>query len=106
MFYLTYLYRELTRRRGRTLLTVFGHAVGVALVVAVASLSDGIDQAQGRVLNPLSSVGTDLTVTRPVSTTQNTGQSGQATPTPSQSGQQQGGGGRGGFRGPGGGGRP
>jgi len=87
MFYLTYLYRELTRRRGRTLLTVLGLAVGVGLVVAVASLSDGIDQAQARVLNPLSSVGTDLTVTRTVSTTQADGQQPQQTPN-AETGQQ------------------
>lgn len=86
MFYLTYLCRELTRRRGRTLLTVLGLAVGVGLVVTVASITDGIDQAQERVLNPLSSVGTDLTVTRSVSTTQTSGQQPQQTPnaTPQQ----------------------
>lgn len=82
MFYARYLYRELTRRIGRTLLTVLGLAVGVGLVVAVASLSDGLNQAQNKVLDPLAGVGTDLMVTRPVTTDQNTGQGQAASPTP------------------------
>ena len=63
MFYLGYLRSELIRRKGRTILTVLGLAVGVALVIAVSSLSKGLDQAQAKALNPLSSIGTDLTVT-------------------------------------------
>jgi putative ABC transport system permease protein len=63
MFFLGYLRSELLRRRGRTILTVLGLAVGVALVIAVSSLSKGLDQAQAKALNPLSSIGTDLTVT-------------------------------------------
>ncbi|MFA5786245.1 MAG: FtsX-like permease family protein [Actinomycetota bacterium] len=66
MFYLTYLYRELRRRAGRTLLTVIGLALGVGLVAAITSISQGLDQAQKDVLNPLGQVGTDLMVTRPV----------------------------------------
>lgn len=67
MFYLTYLRQELRRRLGRTILTVLGLAVGVALVVAVTALGAGLDQAQSQVLGPLSGVATDLTVTkRPV----------------------------------------
>jgi putative ABC transport system permease protein len=64
MFYLTYLRQELRRRIGRTILTVLGLAVGVALVVAVTSLSSGLDKAQKTVLGPLAGVGTDLTVTK------------------------------------------
>jgi len=64
MFYLTYLRQELRRRLGRTILTVLGLAVGVALVVAVTSLSSGLDKAQKTVLGPLAGVGTDMTVTK------------------------------------------
>ena len=66
MFYLSYLRNELLRRRARTILTVLGLAVGVGLVIAITSLSRGLDQAQKTALNPLSSIGTDLTVTRSV----------------------------------------
>jgi len=69
MFFFNYLRRELTRRAGRTFLTVAGLAVGVTLVVAITALSGGLDTAQSRVLNPLASVGTDLLVTRPVEAT-------------------------------------
>jgi putative ABC transport system permease protein len=64
MFYARYLRSELLRRRGRTILTLLGLAVGVALVVAISSLSRGLDRAQKRALHPLASIGTDLTVTR------------------------------------------
>ena len=63
MFYLRYLRSELTRRRTRTILTLAGLALGVALVVAITGLSRGLDDAQQTALNPLSSIGTDLTVT-------------------------------------------
>ncbi|HUR78493.1 MAG TPA: ABC transporter permease [Acidimicrobiales bacterium] len=66
MFYLTYLHRELRRRMGRTVLTVLGLAVGVSLVVLVSALSTGLDRAQGKILDPLAKVGTDLVVSRPV----------------------------------------
>ena len=69
MFFFNYLRRELTRRAGRTFLTVAGLAVGVTLVVAITAVSGGLDTAQSRVLNPLASVGTDLLVTRPVEAT-------------------------------------
>lgn len=64
MFYLTYLRQELRRRIGRTIFTVCGLAVGVALVVAVTALSAGLRRAQSQVLGPLASVGTDMTVTK------------------------------------------
>src|SRR6266545_2539912 len=64
MFYLRYLRSELLRRRTRTALTVLGLAVGVALVIVISALSRGLDEAQRGALDPLSSIGTDLTVTR------------------------------------------
>ena len=64
MFYLRYLRAELVRRRGRTILTLLGLAVGVGLVITIASLSKGLDEAQSATLDPLAGIGTDLTVTR------------------------------------------
>jgi putative ABC transport system permease protein len=63
VFYFSYLRSELLRRKGRTILTLLGLALGVALVIVITSLSHGLDQAQKTALNPLSSIGTDLTVT-------------------------------------------
>ena len=63
MFFFGYLRSELVRRKSRTILTVLGLAVGVSLVIAVSALSRGLDKAQAKALNPLSSIGTDLTVT-------------------------------------------
>jgi hypothetical protein len=45
VFYLTYMLNELRRRKGRTLLTSLGLAVGVGLVVVVNALSTGLDRA-------------------------------------------------------------
>lgn len=66
MFHLTYMLAELRRRRGRTILTALGLAVGVALVITTNAVSSGLDQAQQKVLQPLTGVGTDMTVTRPL----------------------------------------
>ncbi|MBA3262737.1 MAG: ABC transporter permease [Thermoleophilaceae bacterium] len=66
MFYISYIASELRRRKGRTLLTALGLAVGVGLVVAVSALSAGLDDAQDEVLEPLTGVGTDISVTRPI----------------------------------------
>jgi ABC-type antimicrobial peptide transport system permease subunit len=66
MFYLQYLIAELRRRPGRTALTALGLAVGVGLVVIVGALSKGLDDAQDEVLEPLTGVGTDLSVSRPL----------------------------------------
>lgn len=66
MFYTRYVLAELRRRRGRTILTALGLGVGVALVVAVTALSQGLSDAQDKVLEPLTGVGTDMTVTRPL----------------------------------------
>jgi ABC-type antimicrobial peptide transport system permease subunit len=66
VFYIRYLGAELRRRPGRTALTALGLAVGVALVVIVGALSKGLDDAQDEVLEPLTGVGTDLSVSRPI----------------------------------------
>ena len=63
MFFFRYLRSELVRRKSRTILTVLGLAVGVSLVIAVSALSRGLDRAQAKALDPLASIGTDLTVT-------------------------------------------
>lgn len=72
MFHLTYLRRELRRRLGRTVLTALGLALGVGLVIAIIGVSQGLDDAQGAVLAPLSSVGTDILVTRVAGAQQDT----------------------------------
>ena len=77
MFFLSYALAELRRRRGRTVLTAIGLGVGVGLVVAVNALSAGLDDAQQKVLEPLTGVGTDMTVTRPLARDANGGFSGQ-----------------------------
>jgi putative ABC transport system permease protein len=69
MFFLSYMFAELRRRRSRTILTALGLAVGVGLVVSVNALSSGLDNAQRRVLEPLTGVGTDMSVTRPIKLT-------------------------------------
>jgi ABC-type antimicrobial peptide transport system permease subunit len=66
MFYVRFLAAELRRRPARTALTALGLAVGVGLVVIVSALSAGLDDAQDEVLEPLTGVGTDLTVSRPI----------------------------------------
>jgi putative ABC transport system permease protein len=68
VFYVRYVVRELSRRRVRTLLTVAGLGLGVALVITISGLSRGLDRAQKTALDPLSGIGTDLTVTRAVQT--------------------------------------
>src|SRR2546421_341751 len=66
VFYLSYIGAELRRRAGRTALTALGLGVGVGLVVTVTALSNGLDDAQQKVLKPLTGVGTDMSVTRPL----------------------------------------
>jgi ABC-type antimicrobial peptide transport system permease subunit len=63
VFYLRYIRNELVRRRARTILTVVGLGLGVALVIVIAGVSSGLDKAQKKTLNPLAGIGTDLTVT-------------------------------------------
>lgn len=76
MFYVRYMLAELRRRRGRTLVTALGLALGVGLVIAVGALSKGLDDAQAKVLAPLTGVGTDLSVTRTVNFDPSTGPQG------------------------------
>jgi putative ABC transport system permease protein len=63
VFYLRYLRNELVRRRARTVVTLLGLGLGVALVIVISSLSNGLDKAQHKTLDPLAGIGTDLTVT-------------------------------------------
>ena len=97
MFSLSYAWNELRRRWGRTLVTAFGLAAGVGLVMGIIGVSQGLSDAQNRVLSPLGSVGTDIIVTRTVAPT--TSQTTTTTTTPSRPG----GGGGGTFTGGGGG---
>lgn len=66
MFTWVYAVSELTRRRGRAVATALGLAVGVGLVAAVGALSAGLSDAQEEVLAPLKSIGTDISVSRPL----------------------------------------
>jgi ABC-type antimicrobial peptide transport system permease subunit len=66
MFYVTYMLAELRRRSGRTALTALGLAIGVGLVITVNALSTGLDRAQAAVLEPLTGLGTDMSVSRPI----------------------------------------
>lgn len=63
MFF-TYLRRELRRRRKAALVIAMGLALGIALVITVNSVSAGMTQAQGKVLESLYGLGTDMTVTK------------------------------------------
>lgn len=63
MFFI-YLRRELRRRRKAALVVASGLALGIALVIVVTSVSAGMTQAQGKVLQSLYGLGTDMTVTK------------------------------------------
>jgi putative ABC transport system permease protein len=76
VFYIRYLGAELRRRPGRTALTALGLAVGVGLVVIVGALAQGLDDAQEEVLEPLTGVGTDLSVSRPIAVPDDDGSAG------------------------------
>ncbi|CAL9564429.1 ABC transporter permease [Streptomyces griseomycini] len=62
--FITYLRRELRRRRKAALVVASGLAVGIALVIVVTSVSSGMSKAQGKVLQSLYGLGTDMTVTK------------------------------------------
>jgi ABC-type antimicrobial peptide transport system permease subunit len=64
-----YVWSELRRRFGRTLVTAIGLAAGVGLVMSIIGVSDGLDAAQNKVLSPLGAVGTDIIVTRTIAPT-------------------------------------
>lgn len=91
-----YVADELRRRRGRVVLTAFGLATGVALLIGLVGVSQGLSSAQTKVLSPLSSVGADVLVTRVAGATSTTGTT-SPTPSPSASSQRRFGGGGGGF---------
>jgi len=100
VFSVGYAWDELRRRWSRTVVTAVGLAFGVGLVMGIVGVSNGLTQAQNRVLSPLSSVGTDIIVTRTVgATTSSSSSSSTTTTTPSPFG---GGGGSGGAGGNGG----
>ncbi|WP_112468815.1 ABC transporter permease [Streptomyces triticisoli] len=63
MFF-TYLRRELRRRRKAALVVASGLALGIALVIVVNSVSNGMGRAQEKVLQSLYGLGTDMTVTK------------------------------------------
>lgn len=62
--FLTYLRRELRRRRKAALVVASGLALGIALVIVVSSVSSGMEKAQSKVLQSLYGLGTDMTVTK------------------------------------------
>ncbi|MBL1105827.1 ABC transporter permease [Streptomyces sp. 5-8] len=66
MFF-TYLRRELRRRRKAALVVASGLALGIALVIVVNSVSNGMGKAQDEVLQSLYGLGTDMTVTKAAS---------------------------------------
>ncbi|GAA2483812.1 ABC transporter permease [Streptomyces gobitricini] len=66
MFF-TYLRRELRRRRKAALVVASGLALGIALVIVVDSVTAGMNRAQGKVLESLYGLGTDMTVTKAAS---------------------------------------
>jgi len=83
----SYAMNELRRRRSRTILTALGLASGVGLVMGIVGVSQGLDQAQHKVLSPLASVGTDILVTRTVApTASGATPSTPASPAPNQAG--------------------
>jgi ABC-type antimicrobial peptide transport system permease subunit len=82
VFSLGYAWNELRRRWGRTLVTAFGLAAGVGLVMGIIGVSQGLSDAQNSVLSPLGSVGTAVIVTRTVAPT--TSQTTTTTTTPSR----------------------
>jgi ABC-type lipoprotein release transport system permease subunit len=62
--FLIYLRRELRRRKKAALVISMGLALGIALVITVNSVSAGMQDAQGKVLQSLYGLGTDMTVTK------------------------------------------
>jgi len=61
--FLTYIRRELRRRRKQAIVVALGLGLGIGLVVTVSAMADGVRDAQGSVLRSLYGVGTDATVT-------------------------------------------
>ncbi len=69
MFYFRYLLAELLRRLGKTITIVFGLAISSAIIIVIMSFSSGLSLSQEKVLNPLENVGTDIMLTRSLSST-------------------------------------
>jgi putative ABC transport system permease protein len=65
MFFITYLRRELRRRRHQAIVVALGLALGVGLAVTVTAASAGVKTAEASVLGALYGVGTDVTVAGP-----------------------------------------
>ena len=63
----TYLRRELLGRRRQTIIIAIGMALAIALVIIVNSVAAGVKNAQAQVLQSVYGVGTDVTITKPVS---------------------------------------
>ncbi|GAB3397260.1 ABC transporter permease [Humibacter soli] len=63
----TYLRRELLGRRRQTIIIAIGMALAIALVIIVNSVAAGVKNAQAQVLQSVYGVGTDITITQPVS---------------------------------------
>lgn len=63
----TYLRRELLGRRRQTIIIAIGMALAIALVIIVNSVAAGVKNAQAQVLRSVYGVGTDVTITKPVS---------------------------------------
>lgn len=61
--FLTYIRRELRRRRKQAIVVALGLGLGIGLVVTVSAMADGVRDAQGSVLRSLYGVGTAVTVT-------------------------------------------
>ncbi len=97
-----YLGKELRRRWSRTLVTALGLAAGVGLVMGIMGVSNGLTAAQNQALSPLSTVGTDVIVTRTVAPASASSSTASPSASPSASTRQPQGGG--GFFGPGAGG--
>lgn len=68
-----YLRRELLNRRKQTIIIAIGMALAIALVIIVNSVSAGVKDAQAHVLQSIYGVGTDITITQPVSADPATG---------------------------------
>ncbi len=62
MFYIRYLFAEVFRRLGKTLIVTTGLAVTSAIVILIISTSQALSSSQEQVLNPLENVGTDILV--------------------------------------------
>ncbi|MET7479682.1 ABC transporter permease [Streptomyces sp. NPDC005648] len=73
MFF-TYLRRELRRRRKAALVVASGLALGIALVIVVNSVSNGMGKAQDKVLQSLYGLGTDMTVSKAATPTADSSQ--------------------------------